>query len=118
MEGILLHVLYRGEKANDFASEMERSGLRAAVLAEEGCMQYDYYRPLAEENCVLLVEHWRDRAALDKHSAGEPMAKLKALKASYDLATTVSALNEEGRIRGKKIGNLLRSFDSYKKDCS
>ena len=36
MEGILLHVLYRGEKANDFASEMERSGLRAAVLAEEG----------------------------------------------------------------------------------
>ena len=68
MEGILLHVLYRGEKANDFASEMERSGLRAAVLAEEGCMQYDYYRPLAEENCVLLVEHWRDRAALDKHS--------------------------------------------------
>ena len=82
MEGILLHVLYRGEKANDFASEMERSGLRAAVLAEEGCMQYDYYRPLAEEN-------WRDRAALDKHSAGEPMAKLKALKASYDLATTV-----------------------------
>ena len=79
MEGILLHVLYRGEKANDFASEMERSGLRAAVLAEEGCMQYDYYQPLAEENCVLLVEHWRDRAALDKHSAGEPMAKLKAL---------------------------------------
>lgn len=38
---------------------------------------------------MLLVEHWRDRAALDKHSAGEPMAKLKALKASYDLATTL-----------------------------
>ena len=75
MEGILLHVLYRGEKANDFASEMERSGLRAAVLAEEGCIQYDYYQPLAEEKCVLLVEHWRDRAALDKHSAGEPLAK-------------------------------------------
>ena len=40
MEGILLHVLYRGEKARDFAEEMERSGLRAAVLAEEGCIQY------------------------------------------------------------------------------
>ena len=39
MEGILLHVLYRGEKARDFAEEMEQSGLRAAVLAEEGCMQ-------------------------------------------------------------------------------
>ncbi len=89
MEGILLHVSYHGEKAKAFAAEMQQSGLRAAVLAEEGCMQYDYYLPLAEENCVLLVEHWRDRAALDKHAAGEPMAKLKALKASYDLATTV-----------------------------
>ena len=49
MEGILLHVLYRGEKARDFAEEMERSGLRAAVLAEEGCMQSDYSRPLDEE---------------------------------------------------------------------
>ena len=89
MESILLHVLYRGEKARDFAEEMEQSGLRAAVLAEEGCMQYDYYLPLAEENCVLLIEHWHDQAALDKHAAGEPMARLKALKANYDLATTL-----------------------------
>ena len=104
MEGILLHVLYRGEKANDFASEMERSGLRAAVLAEEGCMQYDYYRPLAEENCVLLVEHWRDRAALDKHSAGEPMAKLRRSRQATTSQRPLSALNEEKRIRGKKSG--------------
>ena len=89
MEGILLHVLYRGEKAADFAAEMERSGLRAAVLAEEDCMQYDYYLSLAEENCVLLVEHWRDRAALDKHASGEPMARLKALKAEYGLETGI-----------------------------
>ena len=52
-------------------------------------MQYDYYLPLAEENCVLLVEHWRDRAALDKHAAGEPMARLKALKAEYGLETGI-----------------------------
>ena len=90
MEGILLHVLSRGEKANDFASEMERSGLRAAVLAEEGCMQYDYYLPLTEKDCVLLIEHWHDQAALDKHTAGEPMAKLKSLKANYDLTADVT----------------------------
>ena len=45
---------------------------------------------LSPENCVLLVEHWRDRAALDKHAAGEPMAKLKALKARHDLSTDVT----------------------------
>ena len=90
MEGILLHVLYRGEKARDFAEEMERSGLRAAVLAEEGCIQYDYYLPLTEKDCVLLIEHWHDQAALDKHTAGEPMAKLKSLKANYDLTADVT----------------------------
>lgn len=89
MEGILLHVSYHGEKAKAFAAEMQQSGLRAAVLAEEGCMQYDYYLPLAEENCVLLVEHWHDQAALDKHAAGEPMARLKALKAEYGLETGI-----------------------------
>ena len=89
MEGILLHVSYHGEKAKAFAAEMQQSGLRAAVLAEEGCMQYDYYLPLAEENCVLLVEHWRDRAALDKHASGEPMARLKVLKAEYGLETGI-----------------------------
>lgn len=90
MEGILLHVSYRGAKAKAFADEMQQSGLRTAVLAEEGCLQYDYYLPLAEENCVLLIERWRDQAALDKHAAGEPMAKLKTLKAGYGLATDVS----------------------------
>ena len=88
MEGILLHVLYRGERLMTLhrrwseaacAPRPRGRGLHAVRLLPASC----------EENCVLLVEHWRDRAALDKHSAGEPMAKLKALKASYDLATTV-----------------------------
>ena len=84
MEGILLHVLYRGEKANDFASEMERSGLRAAVLAEEGCMQYDYYQPLAEENCVLLVEHCRARQALRGRADGKAQGAQGKLRPRND----------------------------------
>ena len=88
MDGILLHVLYHGAEARAFADEMQ-SGLRNDVLAEDGCLQYDYFLPVGKEDCVLLIEHWRDQSALDKHSAGEPMAKLKALKASYDLVTTL-----------------------------
>ena len=104
MEGILLHVLYRGEKANDFASEMERSGLRAAVLAEEGCMQYDYYRPLAEENCVLLVEHWR---TAPRSTSTPRVSRWQSSRRSRQATTSqrpLSALNEEERIRGKKSG--------------
>ena len=118
MEGILLHVLYRGEKANDFASEMERSGLRAAVLAEEGCMQYDYYRPLAEENCVLLVEHWRDRAALDKHSAGEPMAKSRRSRQATTSQRPLSALNEEERIpSGRRLEHRNAQIKQKGESC-
>ena len=89
MDSIILHVTYRGEQAKAFADEMQESGLRAAVLAEDGCMQYDYYLALAEENCVLLVEHWRDSAALNKHHAGEPMAKILALKDRHGLESVV-----------------------------
>ena len=48
MNGIILHVTYRGGQAKAFADEMLSSGLRAAVLAEDGCMQYDYYLALGE----------------------------------------------------------------------
>ena len=88
MDGIFLHVLYHGAEAKAFAEEMQ-GGLRSDVLAEDGCLQYDYFLPVGKEDCVLLIEHWRDQAALDKHSAGEPMAKLKALKASHDLTTSI-----------------------------
>ena len=104
MEGILLHVLYRGEKANDFASEMERSGLRAAVLAEEGCMQYDYYRPLAEENCVLLVS---SGATVPRSTSTPRASRWQSSRRSRQATTSqrpLSALNEEERIRGKKLG--------------
>lgn len=89
MDGILLHVLYHGAEARAFADEMQ-SGLRNDVLAEDGCLQYDYFLPVGKEDCVLLIEHWRDQSALDKHSAGEPMAKLKALKASHGLIADVT----------------------------
>ena len=88
MDGILLHVRYRGENARAFADEMQK-GLRSDVLAEDGCLQYDYFLPLGGEDCVLLIERWRDRAALDAHAAGEPMARLKALKAGYGLTTDI-----------------------------
>ena len=89
MDGILLHVLYQGAEAMAFAKEMQQ-GLRSDVLAEDGCLQYDYFLPIGKENCVLLIEHWRDQAALDRHSAGEPMARLKALKASHGLTAEVT----------------------------
>ena len=89
MENIVLHVYYTGAQAKDFVEEMQTGGLQAAVKAEDGCLQYDYFVPAQDAGVALLLEKWRDRAALDAHTNGEPMRALKAVKAKYDLETKV-----------------------------
>ena len=86
MEGILLHVLYRGEKANDFASEMERSGLRAAVLAEEGyplrpagdlALLYNaHQRPVTGiDNCAQGHQQLLAGCGVEQHAGGHAQAE-------------------------------------------
>ena len=95
MEPIVLHVTYTGTegRAAAFASAMCAGALRDAVRAEDGCLRYDYYLPVGGDgNTALLIECWRDQAALDRHSSGAAMAQLKALKASYDLTTEIQRI--------------------------
>lgn len=89
MENIVLHVYYTGEKARAFVEEMESGGLQAAVKAEDGCLQYDYFLPTQDAKTALLLEKWRDTAAIEAHNASENMVKLKATKAKYGLETKI-----------------------------
>ena len=43
--------------------------------AEDGCQQFDVLLPQEDQSRVLLVEAWRDQAALDAHSKGPMLAK-------------------------------------------
>ena len=45
--------------------------------AEDGCQQFDVLLPQEDQSRVLLVEAWRDQAALDVHSKAPAMAKLR-----------------------------------------
>src|SRR6478609_1092152 len=45
--------------------------------AEEGCQQFDVLLPQEDPNRVLLVEAWRDQAALDVHSKTPTLAKTR-----------------------------------------
>jgi len=89
MSTIVIHCTYTGPKgaARAFAEEMIASGLRDAVTGEDGCLQYDYYLSLRDAETVVLLERWRDAAALQAHMEGEPMRRLKALKARYGIDT-------------------------------
>ena len=43
--------------------------------AEDGCQQFDVLLPENDPNRVLLVEAWRDQAALDVHAKLPRMAQ-------------------------------------------
>ena len=45
--------------------------------AEDGCQQFDVLVPQNDPSRVLLVEAWRDQAALDVHMKLPAMARLR-----------------------------------------
>ncbi len=84
---IVVNLYYTGTNgsARRFAEEMEASGTAAFIRAEEGNEAYAYFQPLDDPETVLLIDRWRDQAALDAHHASPAMARLAALREKYDL---------------------------------
>ena len=87
---ITVNLYYKGANgsARAFAREMEESGIAAAIRAEEGNLRYQYFQPLDDPETVLLIDSWRDQAAIDAHHASPMMARLAALREKYDLHMT------------------------------
>lgn len=87
---ITVNLYYTGKNgaARAFAEEMEASGTAAAIRAEEGNIRYRYFQPLDDPETVLLIDAWRDQAAIDAHHASPMMAKVAELRDKYDLHMT------------------------------
>ena len=84
---LTVNLYYTGDNGNarKFAEEMERSGVAGRIRAEEGNERYDYFIPMNDPETVLLIDSWRDQAALDAHHASPMMGELAALREKYDL---------------------------------
>ena len=84
---ITVNLYYTGAdgSARAFADEMEASGIAEAIRAEEGNLRYEYFQPLGDPETILLIDSWRDQAAIDAHHASPMMAQLAALREKYDL---------------------------------
>ena len=87
---ITVNLYYKGANgsARAFAREMEESGIAAAIRAEEGNLRYQHFQPLNDPETVLLIDSWRDQAAIDSHHASPMMGRLAALREKYDLHMT------------------------------
>ncbi len=87
---ISVNLYYHGTDGNagKFAREMEESGLADAIRSEEGNLRYEYFQPIGDSETVLLIDSWRDQAALDAHHASPMMRELARLREQYDLHMT------------------------------
>ena len=88
---ITLHLYYTGENgaARAFVEDMTRRGVVEAIRAEDGNLRYAYYFPMEDPETVLLIDQWRDQAAIDAHHASPMMGEIAALREQYDLHMTV-----------------------------
>ena len=71
-----------------YADQVISSGLLDAIRAENGCLRYDYYFSVQEENVILLVEQWESEKLQQEHMQHPNMTRLQALKAEY-IANTI-----------------------------
>lgn len=88
---ITVNLYYTGKdgSARRFAEEMVASGVVAAVRAEEGNERYEYFFPMDDPETVLLIDRWRDQAALDFHHKSPMMAQIAQLRDKYKLRLRV-----------------------------
>ena len=84
---ITINLYYTGKNgsARRFVQEMESSGVADRIRAEEGNLRYQYFQPLDDPETVLLIDSWRDQAAIDAHHASPMMAAIASLREKYDL---------------------------------
>ena len=87
---ITINIRYTGKSGNaeKFAKEMIESGTVDAIRKEEGNLYYEYYRPLTDDETILLIDSWVDQEALDRHHASPMMGTIAALREEYDLHMT------------------------------
>ena len=98
---IVVNLYYTGANGNarKFAEEMEQSGIAARIRQESGNERYEYFFPMSDPETVLLIDAWKDQAALDIHHASPMMGEIARLRDKYDLHMRVERyVTDEGGV--------------------
>ena len=94
---ITVNIRYTGNNgsASAFDEEMTSSGTLTAIREEEGNIRYEYYSSLDDPETILLIDSWRDQAAIDNHHASPMMKTIASLREKYDLHMRVERFVSE-----------------------
>jgi quinol monooxygenase YgiN len=66
----------RPDRLDEFLSLLR--DVQEASRADDGCLNYGYYREVADDMSFVAVEEWRDMAALEAHLRTDHVARLIA----------------------------------------
>lgn len=83
MEAIHLLVLIEVQPGKRAIQIEAFDALRPLVLAEPGCLQYELFSDVDDENRFILVEKWASQAALDAHGKTPHMQAAVARNPSF-----------------------------------
>ena len=76
-------------KREAFVEAVKREGILDAILAEDGCIRYDYYFSESDKNLLLLIEAWETKRHQQIHIEQPHMARLREIKDDYVKETTL-----------------------------
>ena len=76
-------------KREAFAKAVKETGILAAIRAEDGCHQYDYYFSAEKKNELLLIEAWETKKHQEVHMTQPHMEQLRALNAEHICSVTL-----------------------------
>lgn len=68
---IRINCFIRVKEENRTAVLEAAKTLTAASLQQDGCIAYDIFESAIRPDVLMICETWRDKAALDAHSASQ-----------------------------------------------
>ena len=79
---IIVNIYYSSQNGNakKFVEEMISRGIVDQIRKEDGNEQYEYFYPMDDSETILLIDRWKDQAALDQHHQSEMMKEIAALR--------------------------------------
>lgn len=80
MFGINVTYTMKPGKRETFLRQVAACGALQAVRREEGCLQYEYFNSVENQDRLLLVEKWTSRDAQQIHMTQPHMSQIIALK--------------------------------------
>lgn len=82
---MILSYTGKNGSAQKFAEKMENSGIADRIRQQPGNLRYEYLQPLDDPETIILIDTWKDQAALDADHDSPMMKELAQLRDKYDL---------------------------------